>query len=288
MAEVLLGNDVSKAVNVRTQETIAKLKNKDITPSLILVRVGEKEDDLTYERTILKRCDTMGIHTEVLTFPMDIDSEAFFSTIEEINNDEKVDGILVFRPLPKQLDDNRLMELSNVEKDIDGCTEASLAAIFCNKEEGFAPCTAQAVIEMLDYYHIPIEGQKAVVIGRSLVIGKPVSQLLLNRNATVTVCHSRTKDVKEYTKTADIVITALGKAESIDASYFNENSVVIDVGINWSEEKQKIVGDVLFDDAEKTVKAITPVPRGVGSVTTSILLNHVVQACLRKNKDLLK
>ena len=179
----------------------------------------------------------------------------------------------------KRFDDETLRNRIDPYKDIDGCSDLSLAAIFTKKSFGFAPCTAQAVIEMLDHYELPIEGKNVVVIGRSLVIGKPVSMLLLNRNATVTICHTRTKDIKEITKKADILVCAIGNGEMIDASYVSEGQIVIDVGITWSEAKQKLCGDVLYEQVEPLVGCITPVPGGVGSITTSILLGNVVKAC---------
>ena len=163
---------------------------------------------------------------------------------------------------------------------MDGCNDASLGGLFINKKSGFPPCTAQAVMEILKYYEIPLSGKNVVVIGRSLVIGKPVSMMLLNENASVSICHSKTADIKEYTRKADIIICATGRMESIDASYVNENATVIDVGISWNEKKQKLCGDVLFEEVEPAVKDITPVPGGVGSLTSTILIQHIIEACV--------
>ena len=184
----------------------------------------------------------------------------------------------MFRPLPKHLDENEACEALAPEKDVDGITRGSMASIYSGKGAGFAPCTAESCIEILKYNGVEMSGKRAVVIGRSLVIGKPVAMLLMANNATVTVCHSRTKDMPSVVKEADIVIACLGRAEMITADYFAPGQTVLDVGINWSEEKNKLVGDVAFDEVEPIVDAITPVPGGVGSGTTAVLIRHVVEA----------
>ena len=198
-----------------------------------------------------------------------------------LNEDSAVHGILLFRPLPPQLDDERARQMLAPGKDVDGCTDGSLAGVFTNTENGFCPCTAQAAMEILDYYGIDCQGRNAVVIGRSLVVGRPAAMLLMHRHATPTICHTKTQKIEEIVKRADIVIVCAGKMESVGSSYFRAGQTGIDVGIGWNEAKGKLCGDVDFDAVEPLVEAITPVPGGVGAVTTSVLVSHVVEAAAR-------
>ena len=282
MAELLKGKAVAEAINNRSKETVIELKEQGIIPALAIFRVGNKDSDLSYERGALKRCDEIGIKVIQYIFDEDVTEEAFYTKLEEANQDDSIHGILVFRPLPKRFDDDVLRNRIAPAKDIDGCSDLSLAGVFTNKKLGFAPCTAQSVIEILDHYKIDPKGKNIAVLGRSLVIGKPVSMLLLNRHATVTICHTRTIDTPSIASKADILICATGQMESVTEEYTNPEQIIIDVGINWNEEKQKLCGDVLFEDVEPSVKAITPVPGGVGSVTTSVLMEHVIEAAQRK------
>ncbi|MBR4421694.1 MAG: bifunctional 5,10-methylene-tetrahydrofolate dehydrogenase/5,10-methylene-tetrahydrofolate cyclohydrolase [Erysipelotrichaceae bacterium] len=282
MAELLKGKAVAEAINNRSKETVIELKEQGIIPALAIFRVGNKDSDLSYERGALKRCDEIGIKVIQYIFDEDVTEEAFYTKLEEANQDDSIHGILVFRPLPKRFDDDVLRNRIAPAKDIDGCSDLSLAGVFTNKKLGFAPCTAQSVIEILDHYKIDPKGKNIAVLGRSLVIGKPVSMLLLNRHATVTICHTRTIDTPSIASKADILICATGQMESVTKEYTNSEQIIIDVGINWNEEKQKLCGDVLFEDVEPSVKAITPVPGGVGSVTTSVLMEHVIEAAQRK------
>ena len=232
----------------------------------------------------MKRCEQVGVAVKNAVLPVDVDSESFFKTLDELNNDQDVHGILLFRPLPMQLDGEKARKMLAPEKDVDGCTDGSLAGVFTNTELGYPPCTAQAAMEILHFYGIDPKGKRVAVIGRSLVIGRPVAMMLMHENATVTVCHTRTVDVPSITKEADIVIAASGQMESVGAEYIREGQVVIDVGIGWNEAKGKLCGDVRFEDAEPVVAKITPVPGGVGSVTTSVLVSHVVEAAKRAAK----
>ncbi len=282
MSTVLYGAEVAKAINDRSLKDISFCQSKGELPTLAILRVGQREDDLSYERGVTKRCESLGVQVKKVVLDENVEKDVFYNALKKLNEENDVHGILMFRPLPKYLDNEKARKMLNPEKDVDGCTDGSLAGVFTNTPIGFAPCTAQAAIEILDYYQIELQGKNVVVLGRSLVVGKPVSMLLLNRNATVTVCHTKTVGTKEITKKADMIIAATGQMESLDASYFSENQTVIDVGINWNEKKQKLCGDVLFDEVKDIVTNITPVPRGVGSVTTSILVNHVVEACKRK------
>ena len=283
MANLLKGKDVAISINERSKKDIEALKNKGIIPTLAIVRVGSKESDLSYEKGAIKRASEVGVEFKSIVLDENVDYNSFYSTLDQLNNDNSVHGILLLRPIPNELDNEKARLYIKPEKDVDGCGNGSLSGVFTNTEYGFAPCTAQAAIEILDYYNIDVTGKNVVVVGRSLVVGKPLSMLLLNKNATVTVCHSKTKDLPGICKKADIVICAIGRLEMLNADYFSNNQIVIDVGINWSETKQKLCGDVLFEEAEPIVDSITPVPGGVGSVTTSVLINHVVEACKREN-----
>ncbi len=278
MANLLKGKAVADAITLSNIEKVNALKEKGITPTLAIFRVGENESDLSYERGALKRCESTGVNVKQYVFDLEVDEETFYRSLDEANNDNNIHGILVFRPLPKRFDDNRLRNFINPLKDVDGCSDASLGSLFIGTDLGYAPCTAKAVMEILDHYKIDVKSKNVCVVGRSLVIGKPVSMLLLNKNATVDICHSRTKDLNKHTKKADIIIAAAGQMEMLNKDYFKKGQTVIDVGIHFNEEKGKLTGDVLFEDAEPVVKNITPVPGGVGSVTTSVLVKHVISA----------
>jgi len=281
MAEILKGAAVTAALNEKMLADVAALKEKGVSPTLAIFRVGERDDDLSYERGAMKRCASVGVEVKNVVLPADVDSDTFFKTLDELNNDPAVHGILMFRPLPKQLDNEKARQRLSPAKDIDGCTDGSLAGVFTNTKVGFPPCTAQAAMEILDHYGVDCKGKRAVVIGRSLVVGRPAALMLMHKNATVTVCHTRTVDMPSVTREADILIVCAGQMESIGAEYLREGQVVIDVGIHWNDEKGKLCGDVRFDEAEPVVSAITPVPGGVGTVTTSVLVSHVVEAAKR-------
>ena len=281
MAEIYKGAPVANALNEKMAADVTALKEKGVTPTLAIFRVGERADDLSYERGAMKRCEGVGVAVKNVVLPADVDSDTFFKTLDELNNDPEVHGILMFRPLPKHLDSEKARQSLNPAKDVDGCTDGSLAGVFTNTKVGFPPCTAQAAMEILDYYGVDCTGKRAAVIGRSLVVGRPAAMMLMHKNATPTVCHTKTKDMPGVIREADIVIVCAGQMESIGQEYFRESQVVIDVGINWNEEKGKLCGDVKFDEAEPVVAAITPVPGGVGSVTTSVLVSHVVEAAKR-------
>lgn len=279
--QILKGAPVAAALNETMKADTAALKEKGIVPTLAVLRVGARADDLSYERGAMKRAAAVGIEVRNVVLPEDVDGDTFFRTLEELNEDASVHGILMFRPLPKHLDGEKARQMLVPSKDVDGCTDGSLAGVFTNTPLGFAPCTAQAAMEILHYYGIPVSGLRAAVIGRSLVIGRPVAMMLMHENATVTVCHTRTKDVPAVTREADLVIAASGQMESVGREYLREGQIVIDVGIGWNEEKQKLCGDVRFEEAEGLVSALTPVPGGVGSVTTAVLCRHVVDAAMK-------
>ena len=281
MAEILRGKPVADALCEQMKQDIAALQEKGITPTLAILRVGERADDLSYERGAMKRCASVGVSVRNVILPADVTEQVFFETLDQLNGDDGVHGILMFRPLPKHIDGEKARRMLSPAKDVDGCTDGSLAGVFTNTDLGFAPCTAQAAMEILNFYGVEISGKKAAVIGRSLVIGRPVAMMLMHKNATVTICHTRTKDVPSITREADIVIAASGQMESVGADYLSQSQTLIDVGIGWNEAKQKLCGDVKFEEAEPVVSRITPVPGGVGSVTTCVLVSHVVEAAKR-------
>lgn len=271
------------AVAARIQQEIeAELKDlreggMERTPRLAIVRVGERPDDLSYERGALKRMEKCGLESRVYAFPQDISQEEFEKAFSEINRDDGIDGILLFRPLPKQIDEKRIMERMDPAKDLDGICPVNIAKVFSGDASGFAPCTAEAVVEVLKANDIAISGKRAVIVGRSMVVGRPLSMLLLKENATVTICHTRTEDLAGTCRGAEILVAAAGKAKMLDASCVGQGAIVIDVGINVDEEGN-LCGDVDFSSLDGTASMATPVPGGVGAVTTSVLAKHLVRA----------
>ena len=280
MAKQLLGKEVVSALNEKIIADVKVLNDKGVTPTLGLIRVGEKEDDLSYERAACKRCETLGVGYEKLTLPEDVSQEELIATIKKVNNDNNIHGVLMFRPLPSHLDEAVIVNTLSPAKDVDGITDGSMVGVFASTNQGFPPCTARACMEILKHYKIDCTGKRTVVVGRSLVIGKPVAMMLIKENATVTICHTRTVDMPAVVREAELVIVAAGRAGVIDDSYLSAGQTVIDVGINFTDEG-KLCGDVDFAKAEPIVEAITPVPGGVGAVTTSVLVGHVVEAAKR-------
>ena len=281
MAKQFLGKEVVAAVNSRIMADVAALKEKGVTPTLGIVRVGERGDDLSYERGAVKRCETLGVAYEKFLLPADCTQEELMAVIDQVNKNDAIHGVLIFRPLPKHLDEAAVIKALDPEKDVDGITDGSMVGVFAGTNQGFPPCTPQACMEILDYYNVDCTGKKAVVVGRSLVVGKPAAMMLIKKNANVTVCHTRTVYMPSVVKEADIGIVAAGRGGVVDASYVREGQIVIDVGINVNAEG-KLCGDVDYASVEPIVEAITPVPGGVGSVTTSVLIGHVVEAAKRK------
>ncbi|NMA24415.1 MAG: bifunctional 5,10-methylenetetrahydrofolate dehydrogenase/5,10-methenyltetrahydrofolate cyclohydrolase, partial [Clostridiales bacterium] len=268
---------VVAAMNEKMTAEVAALKARGINPTLAILRVGERDDDISYEKGAMKRCDTVGVTVKNVVLPADVTQEVLMKNVEALNSDKSVHGVLIFRPLPKHLDEEAVRRALKPEKDVDGITDGSLAGVFTGSGEGYAPCTAQACMEILDFYKVDCKGKRAVVVGRSLVVGKPAAIMLLGRHATVTICHTRTVDMQSIVRNAEIVIVAAGKANAVTKEYLAPGQIVVDVGINMTEDG-KLCGDVKFDDAEPIVGAITPVPGGVGTVTTSVLVSHVVEA----------
>lgn len=281
MATILKGAPVVAAMNERNAALCEQLKAKGITPTLAMVRVGEREDDLSYERGVIARCGKVGVEVKQFLLPADASQDDLLKVIAEVNAEDTIHGCLLFRPLPKQFNDRTVRAALAPEKDIDGITDDSLAGVFTNTDLGYAPCTAQACLEILKYYNIPLSGRRAVVVGRSLVVGKPAAMMLDRENATVTICNSRTQNLPAICKEADVVVVAMGKMGAVGADCLRESQTVVDVGIHVNE-KGKLCGDVKFSEAEPVVDAITPVPGGVGTVTTSVLVGHVVQAAAKR------
>lgn len=267
---------VVKAMAEDFKSRVTELKDKGVCPKLAVVRVGEREDDIAYEKGIMKRFGTVGADVSVIELPVDIDEKSFEETIKELNEDEEIHGILVFRPLPKQLSDDRLKEIIRPDKDVDSISMVNAAKVFAGDKTGYAPCTAQAVMELLAHYDVDLTGKRVVIVGRSLVVGKPLAMLMLAKNATVTVCHTRTKNIEDECKRADILVACAGSAKMIKKEYTNPGQIVVDVGINFVDGA--MCGDVDYADAAEHVAAITPVPGGVGTVTTSVLLKHTLES----------
>lgn len=281
MAEILKGKPVADAITEDIKNRSDILREKGKIPTLAIVRVGENSADMAYERGAMKRSEKAGVYVERILLPEDANTAQVVATVEKLNQDEAIDGVLIFSPLPKHIDEDQVRNTLVAEKDVDGIGDRAMAGVYSGQAIGYSPCTAQACIEILKYYNVPIKGKKATIIGRSLIIGKPVAMMLMKEHATITVCHTRTENIQKESQAGDIVIAAAGKAKMVDGSYLREGQVVIDVGINVDEEGN-MCGDVDFDSAEKIVKGITPVPGGVGSVTTSILMKHVVEAAEKK------
>ena len=282
--QIIKGKPVADKISENLIKEVNDLSKEGITPKLAIVRVGARPDDLAYERGALKRCQTIGIETEVIELEENITQEEYIKAVHKLNEDEKVNGILTFRPLPKHLNEDVIKYEIDPNKDIDCFNPINISKILENDKSGYPPCTPTAVVEILKYYDVDLSGANIVVLGRSMVVGKPVSMLLLNENATVTICHSRTKNLQEITSNADILVAAVGKANMVKEEYIKDGAIVIDVGINV-DDQGNLCGDVDTNNVLDKVSMITPVPGGVGSVTTSILASHVVKACkLQNNK----
>ena len=275
----LKGAEVSAKIKDQVQEIVEKLDGH--VPTAAIVRVGERPDDLSYEKGVIKKIASFGMESKTYAFPEDISEEAFLEEFRKINADESVDGILLFMPLPKHMNGKLFESAIDPVKDLDGISPVNRAKVFAGEADGFAPCTAEAVIEVLKAFEIPMAGKRAVVVGRSMVVGRPLSMLFLKENATVTVCHTKTADLKEECKRAEILVAAAGKAGMLDKEYVADGAVVIDVGINV-DENGKICGDVKWEGLDEAASAATPVPGGVGAVTTAVLCKHLAQAALRR------
>ena len=275
MAEILSGAAVAQKLDDELKGKIEKLKNNGIAPTLCVVRLGQKPEDLSYERGLLKKAEKLGIEVNKKLYDENITQEELAGELRKIDADNNNHGILIFRPLPSHIDEKKVLELISPQKDADGVTDASMLGIYADTGVGNPPCTAKACMEILKHYDIRLQGKKAVVLGRSLVVGKPLALMLLKENATVTICHSKSENLSKICKEADILIAAVGKAKLLDKEYVSEGQIVIDVGINMGEDG-KLCGDVNFEEVESVVSKISPVPGGVGTVTATVLMSHVV------------
>lgn len=280
-AEIFAGKHVVEAMNFRGQRDVEVLRAKGVVPTLAILRVGEKADDISYERGVARRSESMGLEIRNVRLPEAVPQNELLRTIGSLNKDDSVHGVLILRPLPAQIDDAAVCWALSPDKDVDGITDTSLASVFASRRDGFFPCTAQACMEILDYYGVDPAGKRAVVVGRSLVVGKPVAMALTARHATVTICHTKTADLPAICREADILVVSAGKARMIGPEHLSPGQIVIDVGINVGEDG-KLCGDVDFDVATSIVGGITPVPNGVGAVTTSVLLMNTVEAARRR------
>lgn len=276
MGQVLDCREAAKIFLDNIKKASLELKGKGIKPTLGIVRVGKREDDIAYEKGILKNCEKVDIIGKVHECSEDINMDSFIKLIEELNVDPLIHGILIFRPLPKHLDENIIKHIINPNKDVDSMNPLNLAKVFEGDLTGYSPCTSAAVIEIIKHFNIYVKGKKVAVLGRSMVVGKPLAMMLLKEDATVMICHSKTENLKETVASADIVAAAIGKAKFIGSDYIKQGAVVIDVGINV-DENGKLCGDVDFEAVKDKASLITPVPGGVGSVTTAVLLKGVIK-----------
>jgi methylenetetrahydrofolate dehydrogenase (NADP+)/methenyltetrahydrofolate cyclohydrolase len=278
MAKVIMkGADVAAAMKEQLTAEVEELKQRDIEPTMNIVRVGAKPEDLAYERGARKRMESIGIRFQVTELPEDISQENFEDEFRKVNEDPQVNGIMLFRPLPAHLDEEPVARMLDPMKDMDCMSPVNIAKVFSGDETGFAPCTPEGVMEMLDFYGIELKGKRVTIVGRSMVVGKPLSMLMLKKHATITICHTRTVDLADTCRRAEILVAAAGKAGMITADMVADGAVVADVGINV-DENGKMCGDVAFDEVEKKAAYISPVPGGCGSVTSSVLSRHVVRA----------
>lgn len=277
-AKLLRGKKVADYLTDKVIEDVENLKKEGVIPTLAMVRVGNKEDDIAYQRAAVNRCVKCGIETMLIEVGEETIEEEYVQILKDLNTDDSVHGILCFRPLPNHISEEVVEQYINHNKDVDCFSPINIGKLMYGDENAYPPCTPKAVVDILDYYGIDLAGKKVAIVGRSLVVGKPLSLLVLNRNATVTICHSKTENLRDITQNSDIVISCMGRAKFLDDTYISEGSTVIDVGINF-DENGKMCGDVDFDAVINKVKYITPVPGGVGTVTTSVLVTHLVKAC---------
>lgn len=274
----LKGAEVSAKIKEQVRETLVGLGG--FVPKLAIIRVGERPDDMSYERGAMKKMEAFGLRVQSYVFPADISDGDFKEAFARINEDPDVTGILLLRPLPKHICENKIEQMIDPAKDLDGISPVNIAKVFAGDDTGFAPCTAEAVVEVLKANEIPISGKRVTIVGRSMVVGRPLSMLMVKEHATVTICHTRTADLPGTCRNAEILVAAAGKAKMIDAEFVGKDAIVIDVGINV-DENGKLCGDVDYDSIQERAAMATPVPGGVGAVTTAVLAKHLVLAAGR-------
>lgn len=279
--KLLRGAEVSAKIR---EQILADLQRLDRVPQLAVVRVGEKPDDIAYERGATKKLQSFGLGVRSCVFPENIGDAEFCREFQKLNEDPEVTGILLLLPLPKQIDRKNIGLMIDPGKDMDGISPVNVAKVFAGEKDGFAPCTAEAVMEVLHANEIPVAGKRVTIVGRSMVVGRPLAMLMLAENATVTVCHTRTADLAAECSRADILVAAAGRARMLGAEHIGEGAVVLDVGIN-ADADGKLCGDVDFPAAEQKASMATPVPGGVGAVTTAVLARHLVRAALAKTGE---
>ncbi len=280
MTELLSGKPVAEAIKQDILGRVENLKAHDTVPALAIIRIGANKDDITYENSLMKVAQSLGIAVESISFEETVCEADLIDAVRAVNDNAAIHGCLMFRPLPKGIDEFQVCNTLDPAKDVDGMTSLSLAGIFMGTSEGYPCATAEACIRLLDFYNIDVASKQVVVIGRSLVIGKPVAMLALNRDATVTLCHSKSADLADIVRRADIVICATGRARAFGKCYFDAGQTVIDVGTNISDDGD-LCGDVDLGEVYGNIAYVTPVPGGVGSVTTAVLLDHVVASAER-------
>lgn len=280
--KIIKGKPVADRITENLIEETKKLKELDIVPKLAIVRIGENPDDMSYERGAMNRCAKIGIDVQNIVLQGDVSEGEYIEAIKNLNDDKNINGILCLRPLPKNINENKVKSIIDAKKDVDCFNPINSAKLFEGEKDGYAPCTPEAVMKILNHYEVDLSGKKVVVLGRSLIVGKPVSIMLMGENATVTICHSKTENLAEEAKNADVLVAAIGRAKMVDKSYIKKGATVIDVGINV-DESGNLCGDVDTESAIGIAKMITPVPAGVGSVTTSVLAEHVIKACKIQN-----
>lgn len=283
MSNLLTGKEVAAAITEEISKRCKKMTEKGKTPTLAIVRVGENPSDMAYERGAVKRAEKVGVQIQKHTMKESAATADVVEVVQKLNCDDNVDGVLIFRPLPSHIDDETVRNALAEEKDIDGIGDKAMAGVYAGKPIGYPPCTAEACMQIIKYYGVEVLGKKAAVIGRSLVIGRPVAMMLMKENATVTICHTKTVKIHEIAKEADIIIAAAGKAKAVTEDFIKDGQTIVDVGINVDDDGN-MTGDVDFEAAEKKAVKITPVPGGVGAVTTSILMKHVIEAAEKKIK----
>lgn len=281
-SKLLKGKPVMDNLCEDVAKRVLLLNRKSVFPTLAIVRAGNKPDDIYYEKSAIKRMESVGIKVRSIVFDENVSQSELENSVSDLSSDNAVDGILILMPLPKHINEKNIKARICPAKDIDGLTDKSMLGLYTGTNTGFAPCTPSAVMELLEYNNIDLCGKNVVILGRSLVVGKPLSMLMLNKNATVTICHSKTKNVKEICRHADILVAAIGKAKTVTDEYIGDDTIVVDVGIN-QDENGNMCGDVDFEKVAPKANSITPVPGGIGGITTAVLAKHVVISAEKAN-----
>ncbi|MBT2605169.1 bifunctional methylenetetrahydrofolate dehydrogenase/methenyltetrahydrofolate cyclohydrolase FolD [Bacillus sp. ISL-53] len=288
-AQIINGKEIAESVRQEISKEVQQLREKNIVPGLAVILVGDNQASQTYVRHKQKACEDLGMHSVLIKKPAELSQEELIQSIAELNKDDSIHGILVQLPLPGHIQEKAIIEAISPEKDVDGFHPINIGRMMTG-QDAFLPCTPYGVMVMLEYIDYDLEGKHVVIVGRSNIVGKPAGQLFLNANATVTYCHSRTKDLAYYTKQADVVVAAVGKRDTITSDHIKEGAIVIDVGMNRNDEG-KLCGDVAFDEVKNKASYITPVPKGVGPMTITMLMKNTVksaQKALESNKQALK